>query len=57
MTQTIGQKTTLCDRDLNLWLENAIAKLKAGDFQNLDVENLIEELESLNIAQIMYFTV
>jgi alpha-D-ribose 1-methylphosphonate 5-triphosphate synthase subunit PhnH len=26
MTQTIDQKTTLCDRDLNLWLEDAIAK-------------------------------
>ena len=47
MTQTIEQKITLYDRDLNLWLEEAIAKLKAGDFQNLDVENLIEELEGL----------
>ena len=47
MTQTIEQKTTLYDHDLNLWLEEAIAKLKAGDFQNLDVENLIEELEGL----------
>ncbi|WP_258040802.1 DUF29 domain-containing protein [Pseudanabaena sp. BC1403] len=47
MLQTIEQKTTLCDRDLNLWLEKAIAKLIAGDFQNLDVENLIEELEGL----------
>ena len=47
MTQTIAQKTTLYDRDLNLWLEEAIAKLKVGDFQNLDVENLIEELEGL----------
>jgi len=25
MTQTIEQKTTLYDRDLNLWLEEAIA--------------------------------
>ncbi|MBD2177016.1 DUF29 domain-containing protein [Pseudanabaena sp. FACHB-1998] len=47
MTQTIEQKITLYDRDLNLWLEEAIAQLKAGDFQNLDVENLIEELEGL----------
>ena len=47
MTQTIEQKSTLYDRDLNLWLEEAIAKLKAGDFQNLDVANLIEELEGL----------
>jgi hypothetical protein len=48
MTQTIEQKTTLYDRDLNLWLEEAIAQLKCGDFQNLDVENLIEELEGLS---------
>ena len=47
MIQTIEQKSTLYDRDLNLWLEDAIAKLKDGDFQNLDVENLIEELEGL----------
>lgn len=39
---------TLYDRDLDLWLETAIAQLKAGDFQNLDVENLIEELEGLS---------
>ncbi|WP_271251641.1 hypothetical protein [Pseudanabaena sp. Chao 1811] len=38
MTQTIEKKSTLCDRNFNLWLEEAIAKLKAGDFQNLDVE-------------------
>ncbi|PZV19481.1 MAG: DUF29 domain-containing protein [Pseudanabaena sp.] len=47
MPQTIEQKSTLYDRDLNLWLQEAIAKLKVGDFQNLDVENLIEELEGL----------
>jgi hypothetical protein len=47
MTQTIAPKTTLYEQDLNLWVENAIAQLKVGDFQNLDVENLIEELEGL----------
>ncbi len=39
--------TSLYERDLNLWLERAIAHLKAGDFQNLDVVNLVEELEGL----------
>ena len=48
MTQTISQKISLYDRDLDLWLETAIAQLKAGDFHNLDVENLIEELEDLS---------
>jgi len=47
MTQTIAQKNSLYDRDLNLWLETAIAQLKAGDLQSLDIENLIEELEGL----------
>ncbi len=48
MTQTIVQRTSLYDLDLNLWLETAIAQLKIGDFHNLDVENLIEELEGLS---------
>ena len=46
MTQT-PTKQTLYDSDLNLWLETAIAQLKTGDLQNLDIENLIEELEGL----------
>jgi hypothetical protein len=56
MTQAIAPPSTpslttpvsLYDRDLDLWLETAITQLKAGDFQNLDVENLIEELEGLS---------
>jgi hypothetical protein len=55
MTQAIAppsippltEPVSLYDRDLDLWLEMAIVQLKAGDFQNLDVENLIEELEGL----------
>ena len=49
MTQALpkSSKTSLYDQDLYLWLLTAIAQLKAGDLQNLDVENLIEELEGL----------
>jgi hypothetical protein len=49
MTQSLPKpsKTSLYDRDLNLWLEEAIAQLKCGDLHNLDIENLIEELEGL----------
>ncbi len=49
MTQALPKpsKTSLYDHDLNLWLKEAIAQLKAGDFQNLDIENLVEELEGL----------
>jgi len=48
MPITILPKPTLYERDLDLWLEMAIIQLKAGDFDNLDVENLIEELEGLS---------
>jgi cellulose biosynthesis protein BcsQ len=49
MTQALTKpsKTSLYDRDLNLWLETAIAQLKVGDFHNLDIANLVEELEGL----------
>lgn len=41
------QLVSLYEQDLNLWLETTISDLKAGDFQRLDVENLVEELASL----------
>jgi hypothetical protein len=47
MTIAIAPKTTLYECDLNLWVEDQITKLKAGDLQKLDIENLIEELEGL----------
>lgn len=40
-------KFSLYDRDPYLWLEDMIARLKEGDFQELDVVHLIEELEIL----------
>jgi len=47
MTQAT-KPLTLYDRDLDLWLEAVILQLKAGDFENIDIENLIEELEGLS---------
>lgn len=47
MTQALTPPVSLYEQDLNLWLETAIAQLKAGNLQNLDLENLIEELEGL----------
>ncbi len=35
--------------DILLWVESTVAKLKARDFENLDIDNLIEEVESLGI--------
>jgi hypothetical protein len=46
----MNQPTTqvsLYDRDFNLWIEDTVARLKAGDFAHLDMENLIEEIDSL----------
>ncbi|WP_225903044.1 DUF29 family protein [Pseudanabaena yagii] len=39
MTIAIAPKTTLYECDLNLWVEDQITKLKAGDLQNLDIEH------------------
>jgi hypothetical protein len=37
----------LYDTDYQLWLAQTVAQLRAHDFGNLDLENLIEEIESL----------
>ena len=48
MTSTnISKKTTLYDHDFNLWLLATIKDLKARNFENIEIENLIEELDSL----------
>lgn len=36
------------DRDFNLWLEQTVYLLKSGQFEALDVENLVDELESMS---------
>lgn len=43
-------KTTpqnLYQQDLVAWYEDTVAKLKAGDFQEIDIDSLIEEIEGL----------
>ncbi len=42
---------SLYDQDIILWAEDTVAKLKAKDFANLDLENLIEEVEALGASQ------
>ncbi len=46
MNQPTTQKS-LYDRDFNLWIEDTVAHLKAKDFAHLDLENLIDEIDSL----------
>ncbi|ELS33906.1 MULTISPECIES: DUF29 domain-containing protein [Pseudanabaena] len=48
MTQVVN---SLYEQDILLWVEETVAKLRAHDFENLDLENLIGEVESLGISQ------
>ena len=43
--------TSLYEQDILLWVEDTVNKLKNHDFKNLDIDNLIEEVESLGISQ------
>ncbi|MFM7575534.1 MAG: DUF29 family protein, partial [Microcystaceae cyanobacterium] len=51
MPTTAQQDQTIYDHDILLWVETTVAKLKARDFENLDIDNLIEEVKSLGISQ------
>jgi hypothetical protein len=42
---------TLYDSDYQLWLENTINQLRQGDFQGVDWQNLLEELEDLGKSE------
>jgi Domain of unknown function DUF29 len=47
----IANQVSLYERDILLWSEETVQKLQARDFDSLDIENLIEEIESLGISQ------
>ena len=42
---------SLYEQDTSLWVTETVNKLKAKDFENLDLENLIEEVETLVKSQ------
>ncbi|MFM7427572.1 MAG: DUF29 domain-containing protein [Elainella sp.] len=46
-----SRQTSLYDADYQLWLAKTLEQLQAGDFDNIDLENLIEELESLGKSE------
>jgi hypothetical protein len=50
MTQALETRS-LYEQDTLLWIEDTVAKLKAHDFENLDLENLIEEIDELGKSQ------
>jgi hypothetical protein len=45
------QTTTLYDQDFYAWTLQQVELLKAGKLEGLDIENLIEEIESLGKQQ------
>jgi len=47
----ITNSQSLYEQDILLWVEDTVTKLRARDFDRLDLENLIEEVEALGIAQ------
>lgn len=47
---TVNSKS-LYDTDYQLWIDQTIAQLKAQEFREIDLENLIEEIESLGRSE------
>ena len=41
----------LYDRDYLSWIEQTAADLRVGNFQDLDLENLIEEIEAMGRSE------
>lgn len=39
--------TTLYEQDFSLWIEKTVNQLKTGNFTEVDLKNLIEEVEAL----------
>lgn len=44
---TLAKVKNLYDQDFALWIEKTVKDLKSGDLSQVDLENLIEEVESL----------
>jgi hypothetical protein len=44
---TLAKVKNLYDQDFALWIEKTVKQLKSGDLSQVDLENLIEEVESL----------
>ncbi|MFN7256355.1 MAG: DUF29 domain-containing protein, partial [Microcystis sp.] len=44
---TLAKVKNLYDQDFALWIEKTVKQLKSGDLSQVDLENLVEEVESL----------
>lgn len=47
----LTQVKTLYEQDFALWIEETVKHLKSGDFSQIDLDNLIEEVESLGKSE------
>jgi hypothetical protein len=47
---TIVKGKTLYEQDFTLWIEETVKQLKSKNFSEIDLDNLIEEVESLGRA-------
>ena len=48
---TLTKVKALYDQDFALWIDETVKQLKQGDFSQIYVENLIEEVECLGKSQ------
>ena len=48
---TLAKVKNLYDQDFALWIEATVKQLKSGNLSQVDLENLIEEMESLGKSQ------
>jgi hypothetical protein len=48
---TLAKVKNLYGQDFALWIEKTVKQLKSGDLSQVDLENLIEEVESLGKSQ------
>ncbi|PPJ62566.1 DUF29 domain-containing protein [Cuspidothrix issatschenkoi] len=51
VTSTQPTTQTLYDQDYYLWLKTTINQIRTGQFSAVDLENLLEELETLGRSQ------
>lgn len=51
MTAKLPKTTQTYDRDYHLWLEETAQLLKNKNFNQLDLENLVEEIETLGRSE------
>jgi hypothetical protein len=51
MTTQLSKTSNLYEHDYLQWIENTVERLRNRDFENIDLENLIEEIETLGRSE------